>query len=76
MRCGGPCATSKSAWDTTYLDDPRAAWECLQSGDFDAAVIDIRMPHLGGLELLERIRNNPHTAAVPVVMLTGLADAA
>ena len=37
-------------------------------------LLDIRMPKMNGHEVLERIRNNPATKFMPVVMLTGSKD--
>lgn len=36
-------------------------------------LLDIMMPKLSGLEMLERIKANPATRSVPVVILTNLA---
>ncbi|MDD3371716.1 MAG: response regulator transcription factor [Alphaproteobacteria bacterium] len=36
----------------------------------DLAVLDIKMPRLNGLELLQRLRQNPSTAGMPVIFLT------
>lgn len=33
-------------------------------------LLDIGLPRLSGLEVLERLRDNPHTALLPVVILT------
>ena len=37
-------------------------------------VLDIRMPRLDGVEALRRLKSNPATAALPVVMLTTTDD--
>ncbi len=36
----------------------------------DLVILDLMMPAGGGLALLERLRNNPVTVTVPVVILT------
>jgi two-component system cell cycle response regulator len=36
----------------------------------DVIVLDIMMPGLDGWEVCERLRSNPRTAAIPVIMLT------
>ncbi len=34
-------------------------------------ILDVVMPHLDGWDVLAKIRSNPATAAVPVIMCTG-----
>jgi len=41
-------------------------------GRLDVVVLDIMMPEMNGLEVLERLRENNHTASIPVVFLTAL----
>ena len=55
--------------------DPRKAAEHLRRGDaFDVVVLDLRMPHVDGLKLLELIRaKHPE---VPVIVVTGYPSAA
>jgi two-component system alkaline phosphatase synthesis response regulator PhoP len=36
----------------------------------DIVITDYQMPRLTGLELIEKLRANPQTAAIPVIMLT------
>jgi ribonuclease P protein subunit RPR2 len=39
----------------------------------DAIVLDVQMPGMDGIELCRRIKDDPKTAAVPVILLTGSA---
>jgi two-component system alkaline phosphatase synthesis response regulator PhoP len=36
----------------------------------DIVITDYQMPKLSGLELIEKMRSNPDTAQIPVIMLT------
>lgn len=36
----------------------------------DVIILDIMMPGMDGLQVLSRIRGNPETAAIPVILLT------
>jgi two-component system, OmpR family, alkaline phosphatase synthesis response regulator PhoP len=36
----------------------------------DIVITDYQMPQLTGLELIEKLRSNPQTASIPVIMLT------
>jgi diguanylate cyclase (GGDEF)-like protein len=36
----------------------------------DLAVVDLMMPNIDGLELTRRLRSNPMTSAMPIIMLT------
>jgi CheY-like chemotaxis protein len=37
----------------------------------DAIVLDVMMPEMNGWEVCDRLKANPRTAAIPVIMLTG-----
>jgi DNA-binding response OmpR family regulator len=56
------------------VEDGLAAWEQLEAGGFDLAMVDLDMPRLDGLGLIMRIRAEPKLAAMPVVVATGRDD--
>lgn len=57
----------------TLLADGRSALDCLQ-GDtpLDAVLLDLRLPQLGGMEVLAQMRQLPHRSATPVLVLSAL----
>ncbi|MDD5135285.1 MAG: response regulator [Phycisphaerae bacterium] len=40
----------------------------------DLVLLDVMMPKMSGFEVCRRIKNNPATAAVPVIMVTALNE--
>lgn len=40
----------------------------------DLILLDVDMPHLGGIEVLERLQADARFSAIPVVMVSGLGD--
>ena len=51
-------------------DDGTQALEMLEEHVIDLIIADINMKYMSGLEMLQRVRANPKTADVPVVMCT------
>lgn len=55
--------------------DGREAFRMLRSDtDFKAAIIDIYMPHLSGLDLVRYMRTEKRLMRIPVLMITGAED--
>src|SRR5690349_9699546 len=47
-----------------------------ETGEFDAIILDVMMPDIDGYEVTRRLRANPRTAGVPILILTARAQAA
>lgn len=62
----------KHGFQVTEAADGQAALERIKtSGPFTLMVLDLEMPRLDGREVLARLRAQPETAQLPVVILTG-----
>ena len=63
-------------YEVRGASDGDEALRLIEAEPFDLAVLDVMMPGTDGLEVCRRIRANPATASLPVLMFTSLsADA-
>src|ERR1700681_1886695 len=56
------------------VSDGAAAVEQLTRTQVDLVLLDVMMPHLNGFEVCEKIKEDPHTYLIPVIMITALSD--
>jgi two-component system cell cycle response regulator len=56
---------------TTAMNGPAALDTCAR-GQCDIVLLDVLMPGMDGLEVCRRLKNNPRTAHIPVVIITAL----
>jgi diguanylate cyclase (GGDEF)-like protein len=59
----------------TTLEDPRRFWDTITEFCPDLLILDLKMPHLNGIELCQVIRNDPRWSELPVLFLTAHAEA-
>ncbi|MEO0529830.1 MAG: response regulator [Planctomycetota bacterium] len=59
-----------AGFETTVAADGLAAWEIAEEEAFDLVVSDQQMPHMSGLELIEKVRGSETNAQTPAVLLT------
>ena len=60
----------RAGYEVITAYDGLEALEKVQSEHPDMIVLDVMMPRLDGFETLRRLRANPETAEIPVIMLT------
>jgi putative two-component system response regulator len=56
------------------VPDGAAAVEELTRTQVDLVLLDVMMPHLNGFEVCQKIKSNPETNLIPVVLVTALSD--
>ena len=64
-------ALKSEKFDVETYSDGISGLEALKKDDFDIAILDIKMPRLDGLEVLQKLRNS---SDIPVIFLTSKDD--
>lgn len=54
--------------------DSREAWKMISTTLPDVVITDLRMPHMDGWALCKKIRQNPETNHLPIIVVTSMAD--
>jgi two-component system, chemotaxis family, chemotaxis protein CheY len=62
--------------DVTEAENGTVAMSLAKGLQPQLVVLDVHMPKISGLQVLEALRQNPAFATTPIVMMTGDADAA
>jgi two-component system, OmpR family, response regulator ChvI len=63
-------ALEVEGYQTHAYHDGDEALRGLLQRPANLAILDIKMPRLNGMELLQKLRQNPITATMPIIMLT------
>ena len=61
---------SRSGYEVTCAQDGEQAWEMIQQARPDILITDLQMPRVDGFELSRRVRANPETRDMPILVLT------
>ena len=64
-------ALKSEKFDVETYTDGISGLEALEKDNFDIAILDIKMPRLDGLEVLQKLRNSSN---IPVIFLTSKDD--
>jgi DNA-binding response OmpR family regulator len=63
-------ALRRDGFQVSSVGDGPEVLQLLEDHPFDVVVLDGMMPTLDGIEVCRRIKKNPRTAQVPVIMLS------
>lgn len=65
----------KESYEVVEAADGEAALEVLdETGGFHLVTLDLKLPGIGGLEVLEKVRRRPRWRHLPVIVATGYGD--
>ena len=61
-------------WGATVVHDASAAREIFRHVRIEVLIVDVNLPGISGLELLELLRNDPHWDEPPVLLMSARPD--
>ncbi len=61
-------------FDIATASDALQAADLLHTGDFDLLIVDLQMPVLGGINLIEILRSVPNYDATPILVCSAFPD--
>lgn len=64
----------RAGYGTSTAASAEEAWERIEERMPAMVLLDVCMPHVSGIDLLRRLRAQPATRLLPVIMVTSLSD--
>jgi two-component system phosphate regulon response regulator PhoB len=64
----------QAGYEVVTAETGREALECLRRSRPELMVLDLMLPDLSGSEVCRRVRSDPETSGLPIIMLTAKAD--
>jgi two-component system alkaline phosphatase synthesis response regulator PhoP len=59
---------------TLSAEGGQEALEIIENDPPDLVLLDVMMPKISGFEVCKRIKKNPKTAEIPIIMVTALSE--
>lgn len=72
LKCVGLILYNK--YKVTTVKSGKEALDCLNTAMIDLVLLDIRMNEMDGYEVMKRMKSNPKTAGIPIILLTADTD--
>jgi DNA-binding response OmpR family regulator len=64
---------AEAGYDAHAIDNGRDALESVHRDPPDLMLLDVQMPGLDGFEVATRLKADPATASIPIIMLSAMA---
>lgn len=61
-------------YEVADAGDGIAALALLRDQPFDLVLLDLIMPRMGGIQVLEAVKQDPRTQSIPIIVLTNLGE--
>jgi two-component system sensor histidine kinase/response regulator len=61
-------------YDVRVARDGQSALKLIDEQRPDVVLLDVMMPEMDGIEVLERLKTSPQNAAIPVILVTAKAQ--
>jgi CheY-like chemotaxis protein len=74
IRLANQRALERAGYEVICAEDGEAALSIAQAQPVDLILLDLMLPKIGGIEVLQRLKGEARTAAIPVVVLSGLSE--
>jgi CheY-like chemotaxis protein len=75
LRRAGEVVLSKKGYEVVVAVDGEEALAKVREHKPDLILLDVMMPKLDGFEVLTRLKDDPATRDIPVIMLSNLSEA-
>jgi CheY-like chemotaxis protein len=74
IRMANETALHRAGYEVICAEDGPAALQQAQEAKPDLILLDMILPKMSGPEVLEKLKNNPRTAEIPVVVVSSLSE--
>ena len=74
MRMANERALSRAGYKVLGTDDGQTGLELAKQHRPDLILLDMLLPKLAGTEVLRRLKSDPETSSIPVIVLTSLSE--
>lgn len=74
MRTANERALSRAGYKVLGADDGQKGLELAKQHRPDLILLDMLLPKLAGTEVLRRLKSDPETSSIPVIVLTSLSE--
>lgn len=64
----------QDGYEVADAGDGIAALALLRDQPFDLVLLDLIMPRMGGIQVLETVKQDPRTQSIPIIVLTNLGE--